>query len=134
MVSVLVASYFSVNSFTASASPKATWATNPITIMVAATAGPGFASATDYVTCTPTVTGLTLIAKASTSRISLATSPINIGTCGSTVSTTVAVRLTAACLVSPALCKGTYSGLVQIRQASTYRDIPDNLQVTIIVN
>jgi len=43
------------------------------------------------------------------------------------------VMFTAHCLVSATLCKGTYQGLVQIRQPDNYRDIPANQKIVITV-
>jgi len=41
--------------------------------------------------------------------------------------------LTAHCLVSASLCRGTYQGLVQIREPGSYRDIPANEKIVITV-
>ena len=127
LVSILGASYASVLA-ASSTSPKATWAVNPITITFPATVGTGTKG--DSLTCSPTTSGITLIAKASTSKVSLSVTPSSFASCGSIPDV---VTLTAHCLVPAAQCRGTYSGLVQIRQPANYRNIPANLGVTIIV-
>jgi hypothetical protein len=66
----------------------------------------------------------------STSKVRLSVAPSSFASCGSSPN---AVTLTANCLVSAAQCRGTYSGLVQIRQPANYRDLPANLAVTIVV-
>src|SRR2546428_1330784 len=114
--------------FATTSQPKATWAVNPVTITFPATAGTGTKG--DSFTCSPATSSLTLIAKASTSNLDLSVAPSSFASCGSSPNS---VTLTAHCLVSPAQCRGTYSGLVQIRQPANYRNIPANLAVTIVV-
>ena len=123
----MVGAYATVG-FATTSQPKATWAVNPVTITFSATAGTG--SQGDSFTCSPGTSGLTLIAKASTSNVGLSVAPSSFGSCGSSPN---AVTLTAHCLVSAAQCRGTYSGLVQIRQPANYRNIPANLAVAIVV-
>ncbi len=84
---------------------------------------------TDMVTCVPSATGIVLDAKASTGKVSLTAVPVT-SSCTSSPDT---VTLTALCLVPAAQCKGSFSGLVQIRQPANYRDIPTNLSVSIVV-
>src|SRR5439155_24907872 len=127
LVSILGASYASAVSST-STSPKATWAVNPVTITFPATVGTG--TKPDSFTCSPSASGIILIAKASTSKVSLSVAPSSFASCGSIPDV---VTLTAHCLVPAAQCRGTYSGLVQIRQPANYRNIPANLGVTIVV-
>ncbi len=122
----MVGAYAAVG-FAATSTPHATWAVNPVTITFpAGTIG----TKGDSFTCSPSTSGITLIAKVSTSRVSLSVSPASFGSCGSTPDS---VTLTAQCLVSAALCRGSYSGLVQIRQPANYRNIPDNLVVNVVV-
>src|SRR5437667_11213381 len=129
VISILGASYASALALSSSSSsPKATWAVNPVTITFPATLGTG--TKPDSFTCSPTSSGITLTAKASTSKVSLSVTPSSFASCGSIPDV---VTLTAHCLVPAAQCKGTYSGLVQIRQPANYRNIPANLGVTIVV-
>ncbi|TMI51254.1 hypothetical protein E6H20_04110 [Candidatus Bathyarchaeota archaeon] len=129
VISILGASYASALALSSSSSsPKATWAVNPVTITFPATIGTG--TNADSFTCSPSASGITLIAKASTSKVSLSVAPSSFASCGSTPNP---VTLKAQCLVPAAQCKGTYSGLVQIRQPANYRNIPANLAVNIVV-
>ncbi len=123
----MVGAYAAVG-FAVSSTPKATWAVNPVTITFPATVGTGTKG--DSFTCSPVTSSLTLIAKASTSNVGLSVAPSSFASCGSSANS---VTLTAHCLVSAAQCRGTYSGLVQIRQPANYRNIPANLGVTIVV-
>src|SRR5947199_4712322 len=124
---IMVGAYAAVG-FAVSSTPKATWAVNPVTISFPATVGSGTKG--DSFTCSPNTSGITLTAKASTSKVSLSVAPSSFASCGSTPDT---VTLKASCLVPAAQCKGTYSGLVQIRQPANYRNIPANLGVSIVV-
>ena len=124
----MVGAYAEVG-FAATSSPHATWAVNPVTITFPAITTTSLPKP-DSFTCSPSTTGITLTAKASTSRVSLSVTPASFRSCGSTPDP---VTLRAQCLVSAALCRGTYSGLVQIRQPANYRNIPDNLMVNIVV-
>ena len=122
----MVGAYAEVG-FAATSSPHATWAVNPVTMTFpAGTIGIKL----DSFTCSPSATGITLTAKASTSRVSLSVAPGSFSSCGSSPDL---VTLNAQCLVSAALCRGSYQGLVQIRQPANYRNIPDNLMVNIVV-
>ena len=115
--------------FVQSGAPKSTWATSPLTITFAATAGQG--SAIDSFTCDPSTTNVMLVAHASTVNIALTVAPSSFTSCSSTPDT---VTLTATCLVPAAQCVGTYQGLVQIRNpANYYGNIPANLKVIIVV-
>ena len=110
-------------------SPKATWAVNPLSISFSATTGPG--SASDFLSCTPGTGPVQLIAKNSVpSRLMLTITPAGVVSCGSIPS---AATVTATCRVSADLCKGSYSGQVQVRQPSNYRNLPDDLKVMITV-
>jgi len=62
--------------------------------------------------------------------MSLTATPSSFSSCSSTPDT---VMFTAHCLVSAALCRETYQGLVQIRQPDNYRDIPANQKIIITV-
>src|SRR5215510_862639 len=125
---IMVAAYAAVG-FSASNQPKATWATNPVTISFSGVSGSG--SASDSFTCSTAASSIIIIAKASSSKVSLTATPTTFPSCGSAPDN---VTLTATCLVPAAQCKGTYNGQVQIRQPANYRNIPANLAVTIIVN
>ena len=114
--------------FAATSSPHATWSVNPVTIQFATVATMGTKG--DSFTCSPTTSGLTLTAKASSSNVGLSVAPASFSSCGSSPD---AVTLKAQCLVSAAQCRGTYNGLVQIRQPANYRNIPANLMVSIVV-
>ena len=124
---VMVMAYAAVG-FTAGTVPKATWSTNTVTVTFPATVGTG--STARSFTCSPAAIGVTLIVRGSPSRVTLSVSPPSFSYCGSSPDT---VLLTVHCLVPASQCRGTHSGLVQIRQPATYRDIPANLVVTIIV-
>src|SRR5438309_1336624 len=109
--------------------PKVTWTTSPLTISFAATDGSG--SATDTFSCnintgpisfrtvsnSPGIIGLTLV-------------PASFTNCGASL---LQVTVVATCQVSASQCKGSFNGLVQVRQPTNYRNLPANLQVTINV-
>jgi hypothetical protein len=61
--------------------------------------------------------------------MSLTSSPVGV----SCASSETSVTFTAHCLVSADLCRGTYHGLVQLRQDDGYRNFPSNLNIVIIV-
>src|SRR2546428_11545191 len=104
--------------------PRPTWQTNTVKITFPATVGTG--STARSFTCSPAAIGVTLIVRGSPSRVTLSVSPPSFSYCGSSPDT---VLLTVHCLVPTSQCRGTHSGLVQIRQPATYRDIPANLVV-----
>src|SRR5437867_2640427 len=110
--------------------PKVTWTTNPLTISFAATDGSG--SATDTFSCSPTAGGISLrTVSNSPGIIGLTTVPINFSSCGAAL---LQVTVIATCLVTdPSQCRGSYSGLVQVRQPTNYRNLPANLQINIVV-
>ncbi len=122
----MLVAYASVG-FATSTTPKATWTTSPLTITFAATSLTGIAH--DSFRCIPSASGVVLDAKVSTGRVSLTAVP-STSSCSSSLDM---VTLTAHCLVPAAQCKGSYSGLVQIRQPANYRNIPANLSVSIVV-
>ena len=127
-ISLIMAGAYAAVGLAAGSSPKATWAVNPVTITFPATVGTGTKG--DSFACSPSTSSITLISKASTPKVSLFVAPSSFASCGSSPN---AVTLTANCLVSAAQCRGTYSGLVQLRQPANYRDIPANLAVTIVM-
>ncbi len=124
---VMVGAYAAVG-FSASSQPKVSWAVNPVMITFPVTADTG--TQEDSFTCGLRATGITLVAKVGTPRMSLTVSPSGFPFC---YSTPTAITLTASCLVSAPRCLGTYEGLVQIRQPANYRDLPSNLVVRIVV-
>jgi len=94
-------------------------------------AATGTGSATGSFTCSPSISDITLrILVSNPMRMSLTATPSSFSSCSSTPDT---VMLTAHCLVSAALCKGSYQGLVQIRQPDNYRDVPANQKIVITV-
>ncbi len=112
--------------FAYATSPKATWAADPLSISFVAITGSGGSS--DSVTCSQNISGPTLRTLISNpTRMSLTALPSSFS-CNSSPST---VTFKAQCLVTAAMCRGTYHGLVQIRDG--YRDIPANLNIVITV-
>src|SRR6266496_2688372 len=110
-------------------SPKATWASAPLDMTFAAATGTG--SATGSFTCSPSISDITLrVIVSNPMRMSLTATPSSFSSCSSTPN---AVTFTAHCLVSAPACRGTYQGLVQIRQPDNYRDIPANQKIVITV-
>ena len=125
---IMLVAYASAG-FVYAASPKATWSSAPLDISFAATTGTG--SAPGSFTCSPSISDITLrVIVSNPLRMSLTATPSSFSFCGSA---SLAVRFTAHCLVSATLCKGTYQGLVQIRQPDNYRDIPANEKIVITV-
>ncbi len=115
--------------FAYATSPKATWSSAPLDITFAAATGTGSAPAS--FTCSPSISDITLrIIVSNPLRMSLTAIPSSFSSCSSTPD---GVMFTAHCLVSATLCKGTYQGLVQIRQPDNYRDIPANQKIVITV-
>ena len=109
--------------------PKVTWTTSPLAISFAATDGSG--SATDTFSCSPSAGAVSLrTVSNSPGIIALTTVPINFGNCGASL---LQVTVIATCQVAASQCRGSYSGLVQVRQPTNYRNLPANLQVSIVV-
>ncbi len=119
--------------------PKVTWTTSPLTISFAAVDLSG--SATDTFSCSPSTgpsTGglspLSAITLRTVSNspgiIGLAVAPAGFSNCGASL---LQVTVVATCQVAASQCKGSFTGLVQVRQPTNYRDLPANLQVTINV-
>jgi len=127
IVAIMIGAYVAV-AFSASTVPKATWFKNPLSLSFQGSNGIG--GTVDSVTCSRAALGLTfnthvnkpnlLALNASPSAFSCNSSPL-------------IVSFTATCLVSAAQCRGNYQGIVRIRQPANYRDIPENLQVDIVV-
>ena len=109
--------------------PKVTWTTSPLTISFAATEGSG--SATDTFNCSLS-TGpiVTRTVSNSPQIIQLTTSPTSFGNCGSSLTQ---LTVSATCLVLADQCRGTYDGVVQIRQPTNYRNLASPLHVKIVV-
>ncbi len=109
--------------------PKVTWATSPLTISFTGLAGSG--SAADGFTCKP---GTNLIVMRTVSNspatIAISVSPLSLASCGSTPQS---VTVSVACLVPADQCRGSYTGLVQVRQPANYRDLAANLNLQITV-
>ena len=125
---IMLAAYASAG-LAYAASPKATWVSAPLDIGFAAATGTG--SAPGSFTCSPSISDITLrVIVSNPLRMSLTATPSSFSFCGSA---SLAVRFTAHCLVSATLCKGSYQGLVQIREPGSYRDIPANEKIVITV-
>ena len=111
--------------------PRVTWTTSPLTISFAATDGSG--SATDTFNCSIN-TGPISFRTVSNSPgiIALTVVPDSFNDCGASL-LQVTVVATCAVTVSVSQCKGSFNGLVQVRQPDNYRNLPANLQVNINV-
>ncbi len=129
IVSLLGVSYASV--VASNSSPKVIWSTNPITISFQASTGSG--SVSESFKCAPALANVVLTTSVnSPGKISLTVSPATRANCGPVFNTET---LTATCLVSAALCKGSYTGTVTVHRTSQYGNtVPPSLPVTIIVN
>src|SRR5436853_7866994 len=126
----MVGAYAAVG-FAPSATPKALWSTNPLSITFSGSGGTSSSgSAGDSFKCAPSVTGpITLKTSVSNpTRISLTTSPSTFASCGPSFNS---VTVTAHCLVAALLCKGSYTGTVTISKG--YTTYSPNLSVTITV-
>ena len=109
--------------------PKVTWTTSPLTISFAATDGSG--SATDTFNCSINTGPISLrTISNSPGIIGLTVVPASFTNCGASL---VQVTVVATCQVSASQCKGSFNGLVQVRQPTNYRDLPANLPVKIQV-
>ncbi len=115
--------------------PKVTWTTSPLTISFAAADLSG--SATDTFSCSPSTGGLSPLSAITLRTVSnspgiigLVVAPASFGNCGASL---LQVTVVATCQVAASQCKGSFTGLVQVRQPTNYRDLPANLQVTINV-
>jgi len=109
--------------------PKVTWTTNPLTISFAATDGSG--SATDTFSCSPSTGAITLrTVSNSPGIIGLTTVPASFTDCGTSL---LQVTVIATCQVQASQCRGSFSGLVQVRQPINYRNLPANLMLNIVV-
>ncbi len=132
VVSVLGVAYTSVILPSSNlTNPRVTWTTSPLTISFAATDGSG--SATDTFNCSIT-TGPISFRTVSNSPgiIALTLVPAGFNDCGASL---LQVTVVANCVVTVSVsqCKGSFSGLVQVRQPTNYRNLPANLQVNINV-
>jgi len=126
----MVGAYAAVG-FASSTTPKALWSTNPLSISFSGSGGTGSSgSAGDSLKCAPDVTGpITLKTSVSNpTKISLTTSPSIFASCGPTFNT---VTITAHCLATAPICKGTYTGTVTILKG--YATFLPNLSVMIVV-
>jgi len=109
--------------------PKVTWTTNPVTISFAASDGSG--SATDTFSCSPSAGAITLrTVSNSPGIIGLTTVPTSFTSCGTSL---LQVTVIATCQVQASQCRGSFSGLVQVRQPINYRNLPANLMLNIVV-
>ena len=107
--------------------PKVTWTTSPLTISFAATDGSG--SATDTFNCSIDTGPISLrTISNSPGIIGLTVAPESFSNCGASL---LQVSVVATCLVSASQCKGSFNGLVQVRQPTNYRNLPANLPVNI---
>src|SRR2546427_13046301 len=109
--------------------PKVTWTTSPLTISFATTDGSG--SATDTFSCSSS-TGPISFRTVSNSPgiIGLTVVPASFTDCGASL---LQVTVVATCQVSASQCKGSFNGLVQVRQPVNYRNLPANLPLNINV-
>jgi len=127
IVAIMIGAYVAV-AFSASTVPKATWLKNPLSLSFQGSNEIG--GTVDSVTCSRATLALTFNAHVSKpDLLALNVSP----SAFSCNSSPLIVSLTATCLVSAAQCRGNYQGIVRIRQPANYRDIPENLQVDIVV-
>src|SRR2546425_471674 len=62
--------------------------------------------------------------------IGLTVVPASFTNCGASL---LQVTVVATCQVSASQCKGSFNGLVQVRQPTNYRNLPANLPVNITV-
>ncbi len=130
IVAVMMGSYASVAFAPLPTTPKASWTIDPLVISFTATNLVASGSATDSLACTPSAEFVQLLAKSSNpAKISLSTSPLGLS-CGSIPTS---VTITATCRVPSAQCKGSYTGQVQVRQPSNYRNLSGALKVLITV-
>ena len=127
IVAIMVGAYVAV-AVSASNMPKAKWLINPLPLSFQGSNGRG--GTVDSVTCGRPTTGLTFSAHVSKPNLLMLNASPSSFSCNSSPSI---VSFTATCLVSAAQCRGHYQGIVQIRQPANYRDIPENLQVDIVV-
>lgn len=110
-------------------SPKVTWTTSPLTISFAAADGSG--SATDTFSCSPAAGAVTFRTNSnSPGIIAITVIPASFSNCGASL---LQVTVVATCQVAASQCKGSYNGLVQVRQPANYRNLPANLQLNINV-
>ena len=123
----MVGAYVAVG-FSSSYIPKATWLANPLRISFQGSGGRG--GNVDSVTCNRATTGLTFNAHVSKPSLLMLTLSPTTFSCGASP---MIISVVATCLVSASQCRGSYHGIVQIRQPANYRDIPANLQVDVIV-
>jgi len=127
IVAIMIGAYVAV-AFSASTVPKATWLKNPLSLSFQGSNGIG--GTVDSVTCSREALGLTFNTHVSKPNLLALNASPSAFSCNSSPSI---VSLTATCLVSAAQCRGNYQGIVRIRQPANYRDIPDTLQVDIVV-
>src|SRR5206468_12640210 len=108
---------------------KVTWTMSPLPISCAAADGSG--SATDTVSCSPAAGAVTFRTDSdSPGVIAITVIPASFSNCGTSL---LQVTVVATCQVAASQCKGSFNGLVQVRQPTNYRNLPANLQVNINV-
>jgi len=127
IVAIMIGAYVAV-AFSASTVPKATWFKNPLSLSFQGSNGIG--GTVDSVTCSRAALGLTFNTHVSKPNLLALNASPSAFSCNSSP---LIVSFTATCLVSAAQCRGNYQGIVRIRQPANYRDIPENLQVDIVV-
>lgn len=109
--------------------PKVTWTTNPLPISFAASDGSG--SATDTFSCSPSADAISMrTISNSPGIIAITVVPASFSNCGASL---LQVTVVATCQVAASQCKGSFTGLVQVRQPANYRNLPANLPVNITV-
>ncbi len=127
IIAIMIGAYAAVV-FSASTVPKATWFKNPLSLSFQGSNGIG--GTVDSVTCSRPALGLTFSIHVSRPNLLALIASPSAFSCNSSP---LIVSFTATCLVSAGQCRGSYQGIVRIRQPANYRDIPENLQVDIVV-
>lgn len=129
-ISLIMVGAYAAVSLASVTAPKSLWTRSPLTITFQASSQKG--SAPDSFKCAPPVTGpIILKILLSTTKLSLTTNIFpSFASCGPSFTD---VTFVATCLVTPASCRGTYSGSVQISEPSRYRTFSPDLGVTIVV-
>jgi hypothetical protein len=126
----MVGAYAAVG-LASSGTPKALWATNPLSITFSGSGGTSsLGSAGNSFKCAPVVIGLiTLkITVSNPTKVNLMTSPSTFDSCGPPFNT---LTITAHCLVTALNCRGTYAGIVTVTKG--YTIYAPALSVTIVV-
>lgn len=132
LVGLAMVGVYATSGFGSKSEPKALWSDNPLIVSFSGSSGIGSSGTfEESFKCAPPISAVTLRSTVSNpSKVSFLLTQSNFVSCGPSFTI---ISLVVRCLVSATLCRGSYSGMVYIFQASPYGIILPTLEVKIIV-